>query len=182
MSLELGGRNKSVKYLNLTKVGKETINDKHEAETCNVTYKTTNNPFLKNQGDYMCAMTRFSVPLTEVPIIDTHTFSIWKFRSREFRGYMNLISHESYMDVYGDTDPTGALFVENGATVEEERYYLQEFLDEQVEVNMDNLVKYVKPPPPLPSISLCLTLCMSCDTPRKRCTTPGTVIIKKSNP
>ena len=85
MSLEIGGRNKSVQYLNMTKCGKESLNDSGAAETCRVTYKTKNTPFLKNQADYLCAVTRFSVPLTEIPIIKQgHSFSVYRYQDFEY--------------------------------------------------------------------------------------------------
>ena len=100
MSLELGGRNKSVKYLNLTKSGKESFNDPKQAETCSITYRTFNNPFLENQADHLCAVTRFSVPLTELPIIDQQTFEVWRFRTSEYRGFMFLQREEAFDAVY----------------------------------------------------------------------------------
>ena len=85
MSLEIGGRNKSVQYLNMTKCGKESLNDSGAAETCRVSYKTKNTPFLKNQADYLCAVTRFSVPLTEIPIIKQgHSFTVFKYEDAEY--------------------------------------------------------------------------------------------------
>ena len=85
MSLEIGGRNKSVQYLNMTKCGKESLNDSGAAETCRVSYKTKNTPFLKNQADYLCAVTRFSVPLTEIPIIKQgHDFTVYKYEDVEY--------------------------------------------------------------------------------------------------
>ena len=143
MSLELGGRNKSVKYLNLTKVGKESVNDKGAAETCSVTYRTFNNPFLENQADHLCAVTRFSVPLTEIPIIDTQTFEVWRFRTNEFRGYMRLEREENHEFQYPEEEKRPEL---GDASVQEQQFYLQQYLTDHVEYNVENLVSTITIP------------------------------------
>jgi len=73
MSLELGGKNKKISYLNLQKSGREASND--EEEMCAVTLNF-NTPFLAKQDDYLCAVSRFSVPLTQVPSIDAMAFEV----------------------------------------------------------------------------------------------------------
>ena len=73
MSLELGGKNKKISYLNLQKSGREASND--EEEMCTVTLNF-NTPFLSKQDDYLCAVSRFSVPLTQVPTIAATQFEV----------------------------------------------------------------------------------------------------------
>jgi hypothetical protein len=80
MSIELGGTDKNISYLNLTKSGKEASND--EAETCSVTLNF-NTPWLDKQDDYLCAVTRFSVPLSQVPTIKGMSFEV---RSQDLDG------------------------------------------------------------------------------------------------
>ena len=75
MSLELGGKNKKISYLNLQKSGREASND--EEEMCSVTLNF-NTPFLSKQDDYLCAVSRFSVPLTQVPAIASMSFEVFK--------------------------------------------------------------------------------------------------------
>ena len=77
MSLELGGRSKSITYLNLTKSGMESSNDASATENCTVNIKFSNTPLLKDQSQYLCAVSRFSVPLVEVPTIDATGFSVY---------------------------------------------------------------------------------------------------------
>ena len=73
MSIELGGTDKNISYLNLTKSGKEASND--EAEKCTVTLNF-NTPWLDVQSDYLCAVTRFSVPMSQVPTIKDLSFEV----------------------------------------------------------------------------------------------------------
>jgi hypothetical protein len=75
MSIELGGTDKNISYLNLQKSGKEASND--EGETCSVTLNF-NTPWLAKQSDYLCAVTRFSVPLTQVPTIKGMEFEVMR--------------------------------------------------------------------------------------------------------
>ena len=74
MSISLGGTDKIVSYLNLTKSGREASND--ESDHCSVTLNF-NTPFLAKQSDYLCAVTRFSVPLTQVATIKGMSFEVF---------------------------------------------------------------------------------------------------------
>ena len=78
MSLELGGPDKNIIYLNLTKAGTESTNSADVTEDCSVTIKFQPRPLMDNQEDYLCAVTRFTVPLTEVPTILPKRFYIFK--------------------------------------------------------------------------------------------------------
>ena len=81
MSLELGGRSKSILYLTLTKSGLESSHDASETQECSSTIKFRNSPFLKNQSEYLCAVTRFSVPLVEVPTIAATGFTVYEYHT-----------------------------------------------------------------------------------------------------
>ena len=86
MSLELGGKNKKISYLNLQKSGREASND--EEEMCTVTLNF-NTPFLAKQDDYLCAVSRFSVPLTQVPAIDRMSFEVRRHLPNAFSGQLD---------------------------------------------------------------------------------------------
>lgn len=88
MSLELGGQSKTIQYLNLSKSGLESENDRAKAETCSQTCKFTNQPFIKDQSEYLCAVTRFSVPLVEVPTIAPTTFTIYQYSDNDYNNFL----------------------------------------------------------------------------------------------
>ena len=99
MSLELGGRSKTIQYLNLSKSGMESENDRAKAEVCTQTVKFTNQPFLKDQSEYLAAVTRFSVPLVEVPTISATHFTIYKYSQPDIDYYKtNLLGDEKADD------------------------------------------------------------------------------------
>ena len=75
MSLELGGTNKNISYLNLQKSGEEADNDPAQEQHCSVSIKFRT-PFLAKQDEYLCAVTRFSVPLSQVPSIKGMRFEV----------------------------------------------------------------------------------------------------------
>ena len=75
MSIQLGGTGKNISYLNLQKSGEEADNDPSSEQNCSVSLKF-NTPFLAKQDEYLCAVTRFSVPLTQVPTIKDMGFEV----------------------------------------------------------------------------------------------------------
>ena len=86
MSLELGGKDKSILYLNLIKSGEESLNDPSVTHKCTVTanFAQCLKPFVQDQSKYLCAVTRFSVPLIEVPIINPTYFDVYQYEDAEF--------------------------------------------------------------------------------------------------
>ena len=79
MSLELGGKNKSILYLNMVKSGMESNNDPSQDEFCTVSSRFANTPFLSDQSKYLCAVTRFSVPLMQVHTIADTGFTYFSY-------------------------------------------------------------------------------------------------------
>ena len=88
MSLELGGQSKTIQYLNLTKSGQEASNDPNATENCSVSVKFHNSPFLEDQSKYLCAVTRFSVPLVEVPTIKETSMDIIRYSYNDFATFV----------------------------------------------------------------------------------------------
>ena len=62
MSVEIGSQNKSIQYVS---VFKESRSDD---EFCS-TDDRWSVPQLNNQADYLCAVSRFEVPMNRVPIV-----------------------------------------------------------------------------------------------------------------
>ena len=89
MSLELGGKDKSILYLNLIKSGEESLNDPVATHKCTVSanFAQCLKPFVQDQSKYLCAVTRFSVPLVEVPIINPTHFDIYQYEDAEFEAW-----------------------------------------------------------------------------------------------
>ena len=83
MSLELGGKNKSILYLNMVKSGMESSNDPTQDEICTVSSRFANQPFMKDQSKYLCAVTRFSVPLVQVHTIDKTGFDVYTYTDEQ---------------------------------------------------------------------------------------------------
>ena len=94
MSLELGGQSKTIQYLNLTKAGKEASNDPNETQNCSVSLKFSNQPFVEDQSKYLCAVTRFSVPLVEVPTIKSMTFQVIRHHDQDMVAYTTATATE----------------------------------------------------------------------------------------
>ena len=74
-SVEIGTPSKSIVYLNLSKSGIEHSND--ATEYCSVTMSFQDFPLVDKQSDYICAVTRFCVPLQQIPIVTQKTLRIW---------------------------------------------------------------------------------------------------------
>ena len=85
MSLELGGKNKSILYLNMVKSGMESNNDPTQDEVCTVSSRFANTPFVKDQSKYLCAVTRFSVPLQQVHTIDATGFYYFQYEDDDIQ-------------------------------------------------------------------------------------------------
>ena len=83
MSLELGGKNKSILYLNMVKSGKEANNDPSQDEICTVSSRFANQPFVSDQSKYLCAVTRFSVPLIQVHTIAKTGFDVYMYSAED---------------------------------------------------------------------------------------------------
>ena len=79
MSIELGGKN--ITYLNLSQTGRESDNNGPTDQTCSVKLDFRDSPLLDKQDDYICAVTRFSIPLSEIPTINQCSFTIYKYNS-----------------------------------------------------------------------------------------------------
>ena len=88
MSLELGGKSKSIRYLNLTKSGVESSNRKEDTQECMSVIKFRNTPFLEDQSNYLVAVTRFSVPLVEVPTIASTGFTVYHYKKASLDRYL----------------------------------------------------------------------------------------------
>ena len=84
MSLELGGKGKSITYLNMVKSGEESQNDPAATRFCTVNARYPNTALLDDQSKYLCAVTRFSVPLVEVHTIDATGFDVYGYTQEEF--------------------------------------------------------------------------------------------------
>ena len=98
MSLELGGQSKTIQYLNLTKAGRESSNDPNDTENCSVSLKFHNQPFVEDQSKYLCAVTRFSVPLVEVPTIKATSFQIIRHHDQDFIDYTTATATPEEID------------------------------------------------------------------------------------
>jgi len=79
MSVELGTEDKNVIYLNLNKSGQESSNNPNDTQYCTVSLHMNDVPLISRQDKYIVALTRFSVPLTEIPIIFQTSFEIYKW-------------------------------------------------------------------------------------------------------
>ena len=79
-SIEVGQPNKHLSYLNLSKTGLTYKNEGHQ-DFCEITMDFANSPWLQKQSDYLMSISRFTVPLHEVPIIDTMpaAIEVWPF-------------------------------------------------------------------------------------------------------
>jgi len=69
-TIELGKPNKHLSYLNLSKSGIHYRNEDHK-DYCDITMDFSNSPWLQKQSDYLMSIPRFTVPLHEIPIIDS---------------------------------------------------------------------------------------------------------------
>ena len=77
MSVELS--NRSVIYLNLSKTGKEHDNGGPTQQHCSVNLSFRDVPLLDDQSDFVCAISRFQCPLSEIPTIQECSFSLYKY-------------------------------------------------------------------------------------------------------
>ena len=77
----------------------ESSNDAAAAETCSQSIRFANQPFLKDQSKYLCAVTRFSVPLVEVPTIDATSFRIQRWSDADYGHYLvNIVNQPAAGD------------------------------------------------------------------------------------
>ena len=154
MSLELGGRSKSIQYLNLTKSGMESSNDISVTETCNVSIKFANKPLLEDQSQYLCAVTRFSVPLVEVPTIDATGFDVYRYTETDEKTWADAhpelpadtkLARDLRKDAfytYWETltpEPTGGAPGNNRVTVDLPAAYSFHQFMQNIEARLDSL-------------------------------------------
>ena len=81
MSIELAGKN--ITYLNLSKTGRESDNAGPTDQTCTVKLDFRDSALLDKQDDYICAVTRFSIPLSEIPTILKCSFKIYTYTDQQ---------------------------------------------------------------------------------------------------
>ena len=77
MSVELGVPNRRITYLNVSKTGKEHIGD--FSEFCTSTVDFRDSPLLSKMDDNICCVTRFQVPVNQMPRIDAKGFTIYRY-------------------------------------------------------------------------------------------------------
>ena len=116
-SVEIGTPSKSIVYLNLSKSGIEHSND--ATEYCSVTMSFQDFPLVDKQSDYICAVTRFCVPLQQIPIVTQKTLRIW--------GVMGAIVEPNTAAQYDVAEAAGAFLM--STVVIPAAFTTYEFLD-----------------------------------------------------
>ena len=77
MSVDLSGSNRELMYVNLTTVGKESLNGHQQQATAKMTFRDA--PLLSQQDRYLVAATRWNVATSEVPTIEECKFELWQY-------------------------------------------------------------------------------------------------------
>ena len=104
MSVELGDDDKNIVYVNMSKSGVETENSAATAQTCTVTIDFNDSAILEKENAYLVAVSRFSVPLSQVPIINATGFSVYRYPTVTNAITFDQIHHQE--EVHGHTYET----------------------------------------------------------------------------
>ena len=80
MSTELALPNKNIVYLNFQKSGTETENGGSSTEHCSVSIDFQDSPILDQQDRFIASVTRFSVPVSQIPITEETGFGVYRYQ------------------------------------------------------------------------------------------------------
>jgi hypothetical protein len=79
MSVDLLGANRELMFVNLSAIGKESLNGHQAFCTAKQTYRDS--PLLFRQDMHLVCATRWQVPTSEVPTIEPTSFELWEYNA-----------------------------------------------------------------------------------------------------